>query len=169
MFVHSRNGTVKTATTLKETAAAENGSDEFRPEESPELGAAQKQVSTSMNTSSTFNTRRSPPVHTSGRQLSLQASERPLSSWVWYPSRWNATSGSHSCREALLPRTHQGPGVHCHASLGRQPASTCRGYKGLDKEMNYSAQSYCYSDHCLFHRGLSFMMPRKVLLLILAF
>ncbi len=45
VFVHSRNGTVKTATTLKEMAAASNESEFFRPDQSSSLGTAQKQVS----------------------------------------------------------------------------------------------------------------------------
>lgn len=44
MFVHSRNGTVKTATILKEMASASGESVIFTPDQSPELGAAQKQV-----------------------------------------------------------------------------------------------------------------------------
>ena len=44
MFVHSRNGTVKTASNLRDIAAGSNESNVFRCDESPELGTAQKQV-----------------------------------------------------------------------------------------------------------------------------
>ena len=44
MFVHARNGTVKTATALKEIAAMKNEGEFFWNDETPELGNAQKQV-----------------------------------------------------------------------------------------------------------------------------
>ena len=44
MFVHARNGTVKTAIALKEMAAMRNEGEVFWNDETPELGNAQKQV-----------------------------------------------------------------------------------------------------------------------------
>ena len=44
VFVHARNGTVKTAESLKELALNEGDISLFSPEQNPELGSAEKQV-----------------------------------------------------------------------------------------------------------------------------
>jgi activating signal cointegrator complex subunit 3 len=49
VFVHARNGTVKTAESLKELALNEGDISLFSPEQSAELGSAEKQVSRSRN------------------------------------------------------------------------------------------------------------------------
>ncbi|XP_015759124.1 PREDICTED: activating signal cointegrator 1 complex subunit 3-like [Acropora digitifera] len=49
VFVHARNATVKTALTLREMAANQGDAASFHAEQSPEYGAAQKQVMKSKN------------------------------------------------------------------------------------------------------------------------
>ena len=44
VFVHARNATVKTATTLKEMAAFRGDRDHFAPAQTPALGQAEKKV-----------------------------------------------------------------------------------------------------------------------------
>lgn len=46
VFVHARNATVKTATALRDLAASYGDQSLFSPEESAQLGRAQKQVCT---------------------------------------------------------------------------------------------------------------------------
>ncbi len=46
VFVHSRNGTLKTATALRDLAASKGELPLFQPEQNPKLGLAQKQVNT---------------------------------------------------------------------------------------------------------------------------
>jgi activating signal cointegrator complex subunit 3 len=47
VFVHARNATVKTATSLKDMAVSKGEGHLIEPEQSPELGAAEKQVNSS--------------------------------------------------------------------------------------------------------------------------
>ncbi len=46
VFVHSRNGTLKTATALRDLATFKGELPLFQPEQNPKLGLAQKQVNT---------------------------------------------------------------------------------------------------------------------------
>ncbi len=46
VFVHSRNGTLKTATALRDLATSKGELPLFQPEQNPKLGLAQKQVNT---------------------------------------------------------------------------------------------------------------------------
>ena len=50
MFVHARNATVKTATALRDLASSSGDSSFFLPEESAQLGLAQRQVQVFVDT-----------------------------------------------------------------------------------------------------------------------
>ena len=44
MFVHARNATVKTATVLRDMASSQGDQLLFKPDQTPQLGLAEKQV-----------------------------------------------------------------------------------------------------------------------------
>ncbi len=44
VFVHARNATVRTATALRDLASSRGDLQHFQPEQSPQLGLAEKQV-----------------------------------------------------------------------------------------------------------------------------
>jgi len=46
VFVHARNATVRTATALRDLASSHGELPHFQPEQTPQLGLAEKQVQT---------------------------------------------------------------------------------------------------------------------------
>lgn len=44
VFVHARNATIKTATALRDLSVSEGDQSYFLPEQTPQLGQAEKQV-----------------------------------------------------------------------------------------------------------------------------